>query len=446
MRRFIQGQRLLSARGMTSRSGSGPSVAIIGAGIIGLSCAWELAKRGAQVTIYEKNWPPRGASWAAAGMLAPAYEAAAEEGAHPQLFDLCMESAALWPAFAAELEAASGAEVGYCAGPSLAVAATGPSFQDLEITYYERWAGQTDCALIDADACREIEPSLSSQIRGGVRLDTDGWLDNRAALNALVSIVEASDGIDVVKGDAMLELRRKRRRVSAQRQQSAMRARSVRIGTTSQLHNFVLATTGWHRATADESSPSGVAAMILPRWFDIFDRRSALTLLDVGLAYEDGIALIDPVIGVVRPVKGQAVSVAAFDGMPDRVVRFDGGYIAPKADRLVIGATSEPDSSDVAVNDPDIDALLQNAVKVCPALAHQPILQTWAGVRPLSPDAAPLLGPTKIERLCVATGHYRNGILLAPITAQIMADMILEGCVSELAAAFSPQRFVPEAG
>ena len=133
------------------------------------------------------------------------------------------------------------------------------------------------------------------------------------------------------------------------------------------------------------------------------------------------------------------LSVAPVEGAPQMTVRAGHLYIVPKADRIIIGATSEPGRV-LSQSEPDrIDDLLAHAIRICPVLETAPVLESWAGVRPGRKNHAPLLGRTRLDGVFVASGHFRNGILLAPITAQIMADLILDGEVSPLASAFAPQ-------
>ena len=169
---------------------SSPRIAIAGAGIIGLSCALELARRGAAITLYDPNTPGRGASWAAAGMIAPAFEAASEPGVHPQLFDLCLESARLWPDFAAHLETESGETVGYAAGPSLAVAASEAMAAHLDGILDTLTKRGLPGQRLDMDAARRLEPTLSPDLRGVLQLTTDGHVNNRAVVSVLLALCE----------------------------------------------------------------------------------------------------------------------------------------------------------------------------------------------------------------------------------------------------------------
>ncbi|MCA8903073.1 MAG: FAD-dependent oxidoreductase, partial [Hyphomonas sp.] len=172
-------------------SPSSPRIAILGAGIVGLSCAFELAvKRGVPVTVFDPAPMGRGASWAAAGMLAPAFEAAAEPGAHPHLFDLCIESAALWPDFALDLGRAAGTDLGFSAGPSLALA-----FDREETAALHRLARALDYRGIAHEelrpaAARLREPAIAPDVVAALEMPTDGQVDNRAVVRALISALE----------------------------------------------------------------------------------------------------------------------------------------------------------------------------------------------------------------------------------------------------------------
>ncbi|KCZ87617.1 glycine oxidase ThiO [Hyphomonas johnsonii] len=372
---------------------SSPHIAIIGAGIIGLSCAWELAKRGAQVTIYDKNEPGRGASWAAAGMLAPAYEAAAEEGAHPRLFDLCMESAALWPGFADAIGRASGRNLGFSAGPSLALAFDASEAAGLQNLRDALERHNVESDMLGADAIRQIEPAVSPDVEAALNLPTDGQIDNRAIVTALIAALSDHASVRFVVGQAPLEDRGGRLHLPG--------------------HDIILAAAGWSTASIKVEQNGQLYSLV--NW--------------------------DTALDEIDCYGGQMLSVARGPGLPSMTVRCGGIYIAPKPDRIIIGATME---QGVATDHADADTiagLRADAARLCPAIAGATQLETWAGVRPGTADHAPLIGRTQAKDLFVASGHYRNGILLAPVTAQIMADMVLEGKTSALAAAFSPARF-----
>ena len=366
------------------------SIAIVGAGIVGLSCALELADRGTFVTLFEKQWPPRGASWAAAGMLAPAFEAVGVAGNHPDLFKLCDASARLWPEWARKLEARSGKPSGYHPGPSLAVAMNEEGARKLSAV--EAALAQHDQAPVECfSKLHTIEPCVARDTIAALLLPSDGQVDNRLTLEALVECVDAHERIHVRIEDLVLS------------------SNTHAIDRTE--HDAVLLTAGWQ--TGEVSIDQDGTRR------DIRD--------------------LDPSLGDIHPIGGQMLSVAPVEGGPQMTLRAGHLYIVPKADRIIIGATSEPGRV-LSQSEPDrIDDLLAQAIRICPALETAPVLESWAGVRPGRKNHAPLLGRTRLDGVFVASGHFRNGILLAPITAQIMADLILDGEVSPLASAFAPQ-------
>ncbi|GAB5453859.1 MAG: glycine oxidase ThiO [Henriciella sp.] len=367
----------------------------MGAGIVGLSCALELADRGVRVTLFEKQWPPRGASWAAAGMLAPAFEAVAVAENHPGLFELCEASARLWPRWARALEARSGKSSGYNPGPSLAVAFDDAGAQKLAAV--QAALAESDFAPVDCSAkLSETDSSVSNDAIAALLLPSDGQADNRLTLSALVDCVEGHDRIEIRVEDISLTLKDG--------------------GLDHAGHDATLLTAGWQ--TGD---------VTIARDGEQLDIRS-----------------LDPALGDIHPIGGQMLSVAPVEDGPRMTLRSGHLYIVPKADRIIIGATSEPGRAITQPEPDQIAELRAQAIRICPALEHAPTLESWAGIRPGLKNHAPLLGQTRLDGLFVASGHYRNGILLAPTTAQIMADLIIHGRTSPLAATFAPRAQLSE--
>jgi len=370
-----------------------PKVAILGAGIIGLAVAFELAiKRGVPVTIYDPAPMGRGASWAAAGMLAPAFEAAAEEGVHPHLFDLCMEGAELWPDFSIDLAHAADAESGYSGRPSLALA-----FDMAETAAMHKLARALDARGIAHEelppgTAHLLEPSLAPDLVAALQMPTDGQVDNRAVVRALIMALQRSP---------LATLR-----------SEAAPLRSVGGRLTLEGHDLILAAAGWSTAAIKVEENGELFSLV--NW--------------------------DPALDEIDCYGGQMLSVAHGYGSPETTLRCGTIYIAPKADRVIIGATVEPGVATEAPEPAAISALLARAARLCPVLADLPIIETWAGIRPGTRDRAPLIGETAVPGLYVASGHFRNGILLAPITARIIADMMLGKPMSELHQSFSPSR------
>lgn len=374
-------------------SSAQPRVAIIGAGIIGLSIAFELAfRRGVRVTLFDTRECGRGASWAAAGMIAPAFEAAAEAGVHPRLFDLCLESAQLWPRFSADIESVSGLPSGFEPAPALAVATDAGEAAHLRaIGEVLAARGVAYKALVAEDVC-SLEPALSREILSGLELETDTRVDNRRTVTALLTALTANPRVTFVNTPAPLKSRG---------------GRIVLEG-----HDAVVAAAGWETAVVKVEEQGGLYSLV--NW--------------------------DTALDDIDCHAGQMLSVAAGAGAPQRVVRAGHVYLVPRGGQVVIGATMEPDR---VIDEPEadvIEALRAEGVKLCPALADAPVTERWAGVRPGTPDHAPFIGETMTPGLYVAAGHYRNGILLAPVTARIIADQLLGQETGPLAAAFTTRR------
>ena len=370
-----------------------PRIAVIGAGMIGLSAAYELAvRRGARVTIFDVRPPGRGASWAAAGMLAPAFEAAADPGVHPRLFELCLASAALWPEFAGELAARSGVDVGLDRTPSLAAALDGGEGERLSrIAAVLSASGVAHTALAAADILR-LEPAINPVVLGGLELPSDFRVHNRQTVMALLAALRASSTVTFVAGAAPLK--------------------SAGGKLSLEGHDAVLVAAGWETAVI-KVEERGVL-------FSLVNWETALGYIDCH--------------------GGQMLSVMAGEGAPERVVRAGHVYLVPRGGQVVIGATVEPDRAIDAPEAEVIEALRLEGVRLCPGLADAPVAESWAGVRPGTPDQAPFIGETVTPGLFVAAGHYRNGILLAPVRARLLADLILDGKRGGLIEAFSLRR------
>ncbi|NQY98905.1 MAG: FAD-dependent oxidoreductase, partial [Henriciella sp.] len=343
---------------MSSAQSSIQSVAVIGAGIIGLSCALELADRGARVSLYEKNWPPRGASWAAAGMLAPAFEAASAPGTHPKLFELCQRGVEVWPDWSQRLEARSGRTAGYTPGPSLALAKT-PEQAALLEAVQARLAGTTIAPQSCTDQLSELEPAVRTDLLAAALLPSDGQADNRRTLEALVACVSNHPNISVHAHEPVLKL--------------------SPSGLDHADHDATLIAAGWQSAQVQ------------------IDRAGKTV----------SVSTLDPVFNDVEAFGGQMLAVAPVEGSPRMTVRCGHLYIVPKSDRIIIGATTEPGRTLEQPDEETIEALHREAAEICPALRKATVLEAWAGIRPGTKDHAPFLGETRCPGLFVATGHYR---------------------------------------
>jgi glycine oxidase len=363
---------------------------VVGGGVIGLGIAWRATHAGMTVTVVDEA-PGRGASWAAAGMLAPVTELHYGED---ELLALNLASAARWPGFAAEVEEASGQPVGYRPGGTLAVARDADDNAALEDLYRFQLRCGLDVQRLRSRECRQLEPGLHPSIRGGVLAAGDHQVDNRALVLALLGACERA-GVRMLAG-RVAELATQDDRVTG----VVLAGGEARSAGT-----VVLAAGCW------SGGLGGLAAEALPP---------------------------------VRPVKGQLLYLRGPADQPlcSRNVRGLEVYVVPRGDgRVVVGATVEEQGFDTRVTAGSVHDLLRAAMELLPDVAELELLETVVGLRPGSPDNAPMLGPAGPEGLVVATGHYRNGILLTPVTADAVAELLATGQVPELIAPFGPGRF-----
>jgi glycine oxidase len=362
-----------------------PRVAIIGGGVIGLATGWRLAAAGCGVTLFERDSVGRGASWAAAGMLAAASEAEPGEEA---LLRLNRHSQSLWPGFARDLEAVCDMTIGYRDEGTLVIALGRDDRAKLNATYtYQRGLG-LDLVWLGAAEARAREPHLHAALAGAVFSPADHQVDNRLLVRGLKTAFLRAGG-----------LLRERAPVTAVATENG-RATGVRLGAEFHPADFVVLAAGaW--------SPQ------------------------IG-------GLGDEVRLFMRPVKGQMLALRMDPAAPllRHVVWTPRVYLVPRRDgRLIIGGTVEERGFDDRLTAGGMLALLEGAWRALPSIEELPIDESWVGFRPGSRDDAPLLGPCAIDRLVLATGHHRNGILLTPVTADAIARLVLTG---EVVAAIRP--------
>ncbi|MBO0513649.1 glycine oxidase ThiO [Streptomyces beijiangensis] len=372
---------------MHSRNSS--DVLVVGGGIIGLVTAWRAAQRGLRIALADPE-PGGGAAQVAAGMLAAVTELHYGE---ETLLALNVASAERYPAFAAELEEASGRDIGYRACGTLAVALDSDDRAHLrELHALQRRSG-LESEWLTGRECRRLEPMLAPGVRGGLRVDGDHQVDPRRLAAALVVACE-------------------------------------RAGVV------------FHRGWAERLSVVG-------------DRAVGAVLADgTELAADQVVvaagSLSGKLAGVpVRPVKGQVLRLtvprayAPFLSRTVRaVVRGSHIYLVPRENgELVVGATSEELGWDTTVTAGGVYELLRDAHELVPGITELPLTETRAGLRPGSPDNAPLLGPTEVPGLHLATGHFRNGVLLTPVTGDVMAELLVTGELPQEARPFTPRRF-----
>lgn len=361
---------------------------VAGGGLIGLAVAWRCAQRGLSVTVVDEA-PGAGASFAAAGMLAPVSEVGYGEEA---LLALCRASLERFPGFVAEVQEASGIDVGFRTAGTLLVGFDADDMHTLErLRTYQTELG-LDVEVLGAREARRREPGLSTRTRGALAVADDHSVDARA-LHAAILVAAQAAGVRVLR--------------------SRVEALRVENGHAS---GVLLA--------------DGIAV----------DADAVVLALGARTATLPGAPHLD-----VRPVKGQILRLAGAAGLLGgtvrALVRGRSVYLVPYGeDRLIVGGTVEERGFDASVTAGAVRDLLRDAIEVVPGVAELELVETLARWRPGTSDNGPLLGATDLPGLVVAAGHYRNGVLLTPITGEILAELLVSGRVPEVARHFDPQR------
>jgi glycine oxidase len=362
-------------------------VIVIGGGVIGCAIAWRLARAGVSVLVLERSIPGAEASSAAGGILA-----AQEESHGPgPLADLFLASRARFPAIAAALRDETGLDVGHREAGLLAACLEPPDEERLERRYaWQRAAGLRLEWLRGADL-RAVEPALGPRVGAGLWFPDDGQLEPRAYLRAL-SLAAARAGAGFSTGAYV-------RRVV----HDGGRVAGVELeGRTLSARHVVVAAGSW------SSLVEGAA--LEPR--------------------------------AVRPMRGQMAQLETRPPLVRGTITCADGYLVGRADgRVLAGSTMELVGYDRRVTAGGLRHVLDVAVRLAPALADAPLTDSWANFRPLTTDELPLLGPAGPEGLLLATGHFRNGILLSAITAELVCDLVTRGRTEIDLAPFSPARF-----
>jgi len=361
---------------------------IAGGGVIGGAIALELACAGLRVGIFDRQQPGQEASWASAGILSPAPES-------PQMIvmvPLGKASLALYPKFVAQVEEISGKSTGFRPKGTLQALFSDDTKAELSTIIALHHGLGLKAEPLRAEDARELEPALSEEVEAAVFRPEEASVDNRALT---VSILEAAQrrGAEIVSGNG---------------------AKAI-----------------WH----DGNRCAGLILQnekVEAKW----------TIIAAGCfsAAIEGIGPYAP----VRPAKGQMVALRGDDLKMERVLWSEKIYLVPRNDgRIVAGATVEYAGFDKRTTAGGIEKILSAAIDLAPGLANARIEETWAGLRPDSPDHLPILGPTDIDGLVMATGHFRSGILLTPITARLICEWVTEQRVSVDWDRFSPLRFPP---
>jgi len=379
---------------MHNHNGASPDVVVIGGGVIGLTVAWRAACAGLLVTVFERGRPGGETSHVAAGMLAPISEASPAELV---VLALGLRSAATYHEFVAELAQASGQDPGYLRCGTLALARDADEAEALERELEMRRGLELEVRRLLPSAARRMEPALAPTIRLALEVPDDHAVDPRRLTAALAQAVERAGGV-VRAGAEVAEVKLEEERVAG----------VVLCGGERVLARRVVVAAG---------PLSGQLAGLPP----------AAQL-------------------PIRPVKGQILRLhdPAGPGLIRHILRMAGGYIVPRGDgRYVLGATMEERGFDTTVTAGAVYELLRDAIELVPGFSELQIDECSAGLRPGTPDGAPAIGPGAVPGLHWATGHHRNGVLLAPLTAELVVSALLGESPSDELASVAPTRFAP---
>jgi glycine oxidase len=361
-------------------------VAIAGGGLIGASIALDLADAGLGVGLFDRQEPGLEASWAGAGILSPAPESAALIALVP----LAKASMAIYPEFVRMVEEASGRSAGYRPKGTLQALFSRHAREELSTVIALHHGLGLRAEPLSARDARALEPALSEDLEAGVLRPAEASVDNRALTQAVLEAARrrgvqffSARGAEAIwrEGGRCLGLNLKNEKVEAQ-------------------------------------------------W----------TVIAAGCfsANIQGVAPYAP----VRPAKGQMVALRADDLKIERVLWSEKIYLVPRNDgRILAGATVEYTGFEKVLTAGGLEKILAGAIELSPGLAGSHVEETWAGLRPDSPDHLPILGPTDIDGLLIATGHFRSGILLTPITARLVREWVTEQRVTVDWDRFSPMRF-----
>jgi glycine oxidase len=361
-------------------------VVIAGGGLIGGAIALELAQAGLRVGLFERGEPGREASWASAGILSPAPES---PGMIPMV-PLGKASMNLYPGFVANVEEVSGQSVGFRPFGTMDALFSRDAPRDLSTLIALHHGLGLKAEPLRPEDAREIEPAISPDVEAAALRPEEASIDNRALTRAVLESARKS-GAEIFPEHAVEAIRREGGRCTG------LRVRG---------ENFAA------------------------KW----------TVITAG-CFSGNIAGVEA-YAPVRPAKGQMVSLRADEIKIERVLWSEKVYLVPRNDgRILAGATVEYVGFDKQVTAGAVSKILSDAIELAPGLANARIEETWAGLRPDSPDHLPILGPTDLEGLLMATGHFRSGVLLTPITARMVREWITEQRVSVDWERLSPMRF-----
>jgi glycine oxidase len=363
-------------------------VVVVGGGVIGLSCAWRLAQRGARVTVLERSLPGGGATRVAAGMLAPVGELTFGE---PELLELTLAAARLYPEFVAELETATGASTGYERLGALHVALDRDEAAQLRRVHDLQRSLGLEAEWLSTRRCRELEPGLPPSFHGGVFAAGEAAVDPQKLARVLLQAC-AEAGVQVRPGCEV-------------------------VGSIIEADRIV---------GVRAEKRGGIAGPLFA--YTSSDRDFFAETVVVAAGAWSGAApwLPEEARPKVRPVKGQVLELTSRSREPvaRHILSSERVYLVPRPDgHLIVGATVEEMGFDTAPTAGGVHELLREAYRLLPEVAEMDFRFAQAGLRPGTPNNLPHVGPGAIDGLILATGHFRNGILLAPLAAEAVAGI-----------------------
>ena len=375
---------------MNSVNATTYDVAIVGAGIIGASCAFALAGEGLRVVLLDKQEPGREASWAAGGMLSPAPFFPSDNSLAP----LSRESLTLYPEFVRSIESASDLKTQLCRkGATELFFGVRAELECSEFAARCR-AFNIETEQFSADEARRQEPAISPSAQAAVFFPSEATVEPRALMKGLLE---------------------------------AASRRGVTIRRDSEVQSII----------AEGDRCRGLVAAD--------ERVAAQHVVIAAGCFSQALAGSHPALAPLvctRPVRGQMMALRTGGVTLSRAVRSSRGYVVPRTDgTIVAGSTLEEAGFEKKTTDEGLRKIRTAAAELAPNLAKAEVVESWSGLRPGTPDDLPILGAAGLDGLVVATGHFRNGILLAPITAKLVTDLILRGETNIDTAAFSPLRF-----
>src|SRR5215469_16226109 len=364
--------------------------AIAGGGLIGASIALELAEAGFNVALFDARDPGREASWASAGMISPAPENADMIPFLP----MSLASVALYPDFIRKVEDLSGIDVGYKKNGALDVLLDGNIEQELSTIIALQHGVGLKAQALNGEQARKLEPSLTDETQAAIFREDEAALDTRALIDATLKAA-ARKGVEIFAGNGAKGLWK-----------AGSRCKGLLLEN----------------------------GQVEAKW----------TIIAAGCfsARIDGVAPYAPVF----PAKGQMISLRCESVELQHILWLEHKYLVPRKDgRIIAGSTIERTGFDHDVTAGGVQLILREVMKMVPGLENARIEETWAGLRPDSPDHLPIIGPTDLDGLLIATGHFRSGILLTPVTSRMIREWVTTQKVTVDWQRLSPMRFLEAA-